>query len=70
MSRDSIAEIRMIYRIVYRSGKNAAQSMEDLERIEFQSAEAKYLLKFLSSDSHRGILKRTADDETSGSDNV
>lgn len=67
-SRDAIKEIRTIYRIYYRSGRNATQALEELAALTFQSPEANELVMFLKTDSPRGVLKRSSEDGAVGED--
>ncbi|NBV83709.1 acyl-ACP--UDP-N-acetylglucosamine O-acyltransferase [bacterium] len=68
MSRDSINEIRTIYRLYYQGNLNATQAIDELSTMQFQSAEAIHLMTFLTTDSPRGILKRTPDSGAVGDD--
>jgi UDP-N-acetylglucosamine acyltransferase len=67
-SRETIGEVRSIYRVFYRSGKNASQAIEELDSMDIKSPEARYLIQFLKTDSPRGVLKRASSDEGASTD--
>jgi len=57
--RPAIQEIKDIYKAFFRSAKNTTQALEDVKALNVQTAEAQYLLNFMTASSHRGILKKS-----------
>ncbi|NDD66899.1 acyl-ACP--UDP-N-acetylglucosamine O-acyltransferase [bacterium] len=64
LPRTTLQDIRTIYRVYYQSSKNTTQALAELDSMGIESAEGQLLLAFLKTDSHRGILKRSASDAT------
>jgi UDP-N-acetylglucosamine acyltransferase len=58
VARTTIAEMKDIYKEIFRSGKNTSQAIETLETQEFQSEEANKILHFIKNESDRGIIKK------------
>jgi UDP-N-acetylglucosamine acyltransferase len=56
LSRESLAELKEAYKIIYRSEKNLSQAVDAL-RATVSTDEGRALLAFLEADSERGILK-------------
>jgi UDP-N-acetylglucosamine acyltransferase len=56
LARESLAELKEAYKIIYRSERNLSQAVDAL-RSSVQTDEGRALLEFLESDSERGILK-------------
>jgi UDP-N-acetylglucosamine acyltransferase len=56
LSRESLAELKEAYKIIYRSEKNLSQAVDAL-RSTVETDEGRSLLAFLEADSERGILK-------------
>lgn len=61
--KDAITQIRDIYKIIYRSGKNMSQVNEELGHIKSEHEETNHLINFIKAESIRGITKK-ADKET------
>jgi UDP-N-acetylglucosamine acyltransferase len=56
LSRESLAELKEAYKIIYRSERNLSQAVDAL-RETVHTDEGRALLAFLEADSERGILK-------------
>ncbi|HOC70331.1 MAG: Acyl-(acyl-carrier-protein)--UDP-N-acetylglucosamine O-acyltransferase [Candidatus Hydrogenedentes bacterium ADurb.Bin101] len=55
-SKESIARIRRVYRILYRSGLNTSQALVEIEKSVEESEDRNVLLNFIRG-SQRGILR-------------
>lgn len=60
VSREAIAEIKMIFKEIYRSNKNFTQAITQIKSENIVSEEAKYLLNFCETPSNRGLILKSA----------
>lgn len=60
--RPAIAEVKSVYKAVYRSEMNTSQAMEHLKELGIESEEAKHLVDFILAPSKRGITKKSDSD--------
>jgi UDP-N-acetylglucosamine acyltransferase len=61
------AEIKKVYKILYRSGLNLTQAMEKIENTVNKYDEVKHLINFVN-ESERGVCKKQADPAISSED--
>ncbi|MDI6731931.1 MAG: acyl-ACP--UDP-N-acetylglucosamine O-acyltransferase [Candidatus Margulisbacteria bacterium] len=59
-SNEAIAEIKKAFKIIYESGKNSAQSAEEIKKRLRPLPEIEDIHQFLTDESKRGISKKTA----------
>jgi len=55
-SKEAIARIRQVYRLLYRSGLNTSQALVEIEKTVEDSEGRNVLLNFIRS-SQRGVLR-------------
>ena len=68
VKREAISELKEIFKVYYRSGKNTKQAFEVLDGMSFDSEQAKHMLDFLSAESKRGITKKSVSSDKVPSD--
>ena len=59
-SLSTLKELKSIYKIVYRSDLNTSQALKEIESMNIQSSEGTYIAEFLSSNSSRGLNKKSS----------
>ena len=57
-NRASLAEVKEIYKILFKSDLNTSTAIEKIKDLTFESDEAKYIISFLAQDSARGFTKK------------
>ncbi len=68
LSREAIREVRIIFKELFRSGKNFTQAMETISQMDIQSDQAKYLIAFCTADSHRGLAFKKPEETSEAND--
>jgi UDP-N-acetylglucosamine acyltransferase len=63
LTREKIAELKTLYKLLYRSNLNTKQAIENYTPVK-QCAEADELLVFVKADASRGISKKTVAEVT------
>lgn len=59
MPRPAIAEVKNVYKALYRSDLNTTQAMQSLGNLGCTSEESNHLIAFVSAPSKRGITKKS-----------
>ncbi|MGE4169517.1 MAG: acyl-ACP--UDP-N-acetylglucosamine O-acyltransferase [Candidatus Margulisiibacteriota bacterium] len=62
VSKQGIAEIKEIFKVLYRSDKNTTQALDEISKMTMETPEAQHLMGFLKAESHRGITKKSGTD--------
>ena len=63
LSRDTIKELKQIFKTYYQSGNNVTQAIAELRDMVFESEQAQYLIAFISQSSKRGITRKQPSEE-------
>ncbi|MBI60502.1 hypothetical protein CL657_04730 [bacterium] len=58
VSRESLSELKEIYKALYRSDLDTTASLNSIKSNQYKSQEATYLLDFLATNSKRGCIKK------------
>jgi UDP-N-acetylglucosamine acyltransferase len=58
VSKAGIAEVKEIYKTIYRSEMNTTQALAALKESSFETEQGKHMLDFVSVDSKRGFTKK------------
>ena len=58
IQRSSIAELKEIYKLLYRSDLDTASSIDVIKENSYSSEEADYLISFVTVPSKRGCIKK------------
>lgn len=62
VSRPAIADVKSVYKALYRSDMNTSQAMEYLKAMGSESEEARHLIQFILAPSKRGITKKSSEE--------